>query len=75
MEVVEFINFEGEDKMKVIELICDKDIFMRYEDVRRGGTVNMLSPKVQKFANITVEQHSNIINNYVAYKELYLSDK
>ena len=41
-----------------------KEEFERYKRVQKSGICNMLSPKVQEYANITKAVHIEIIQNY-----------
>ena len=49
-----------------------KEVFMRFENLRISGRINMVMPDVKVLACITKEQHLEIIRNYNEYAKEYL---
>jgi len=52
-----------------------KGDFERYEEVRLGGSVNMLDAAVEVLACISKEVHLELISNYGKYREMYGNGK
>lgn len=48
-----------------------KEKFERYVKVQANGVTNMWSIDVERLANLTKEEHLEIIKNYSKYQEMY----
>ena len=48
-----------------------KEKFERFVKVQASGACNMLNKEVQQLADLTKEEHIEIINHYSVYEELY----
>lgn len=51
--------------------MVSKEAFERYVRVQASGVTNMVSPIVQELAEITKEEHYDILKNYEAYEKEY----
>ena len=47
------------------------DKFKRFVEVQASGVCNMWSPEVEQLANLTKDEHLEIINHYRVYEDMY----
>lgn len=48
-----------------------KEKFKRFVKVQASGVCNMLSSEVQDLADLTKEEHREIISHYKVYEDMY----
>lgn len=48
-----------------------REKFKRFVEVQASGVTNMWSREVEQLANLTKEEHLEIINHYAVYQDMY----